>query len=197
MNKTAIALIAVVAIGVIMFGSKSSLGDLSKLTSDTENGLTLPAFSLNSLQMPLGNMGQPQTNVGYWKTFEKYLEFAKNHDLAGIRSVSHQISPTCNDPAREVECVALMDSVYAFMYMFTEDEFKNIEEDDKQAILYTDGPDRKFLYFTKDSSGAAKLLSLRICTDDTSTNYDCVAANANKLDVNSNGWWDSLESLFY
>ena len=101
-----------------------------------------------------------------WATFQNYLEFARTHNLVGVKSLSHQISAACSDPAREKECFALMDSVYAIASEFKQSEFKYTEEDKRQIIMYTNGPVVAMLYFTKDASGTPKVLGMRFCFEE-------------------------------
>lgn len=132
-----------------------------------------------------------------WTTFQNYLEFARAHNLSGIRSLSHQISATCNDQSREEECFALMDSVYAFASAFKLSDFKHIQSDDRQVIMFTDGPTVAILYFTKNESGSLKVLGMRFCLEDETAQEKCVETDSIRHDENNNGWWDSVESLFY
>jgi len=132
-----------------------------------------------------------------WTIFQNYLNFAKNHDLAGIRSLSHQISATCNDPLKEKECFTLMDSVYSFASAYKLNDFKHIQADGRQIIMSTDGPTVVILYFTKDESVSLKVLGMRFCFEDETALNSCVETDPAKRDVDGNGWWDSVESLLY
>jgi len=132
-----------------------------------------------------------------WQVFENYVEFARMHNLAGIRSLSYQISDTCNNPTQEEECFALMDSVHAITSDFKISEFKNILSDERQIIMFTDGPVVAILYFTRGEDGVPKILGLRFCVEDDVESNSCVETDKNLLDENGNGWWDNLESLFY
>jgi hypothetical protein len=132
-----------------------------------------------------------------WTTFQNYLEFAKTHNLTGIRSLSHQISDTCNDPLRESECFALMDSVYSFASEFEASEFKHLQADDKQILLYTDGPVRAILFFTRDTSKIPKILGLQFCEELEFAIDSCIETDPEKRDLDHNGWWDNVEALFY
>jgi len=132
-----------------------------------------------------------------WMTFQNYLEFARTHNLSGIRSLSHQISAACNDQSREEECFALMDSVYAFASQLELGAFQRIQMDERQIIMFTDGPAVAILYFTRDANGTPKVLGLRFCLEDETAQGKCVEIDSIKHDENNNGWWDSVESLFY
>lgn len=130
-----------------------------------------------------------------WQVFQNYLEFARIHNLSGIRSISHQISPTCNDPSKEKECFTLMDNVYNIASSFELKTFTHIETDEKQAVLYTDGPLVTIIFFTKIDG--LKVLGMRFCVDDPKSSKPCVETDPVLRDQNNNGWWDDVESLFY
>lgn len=195
MKKQLIILIAIAALGIILYSGNKDFNKITRSLFSHTDSLSLPSFSFDSLKISLGGNDTPSHRA--WTTFEKYLEFAKNHDLPGLKSLSHQISPVCNDQAQEAECFKLMDSVHAFGSMLEEGAFKNSESDDRQIVLYTEGPGRAFLYFTQDEEKNIKVLGMRFCLDDEATGFQCAQKNANKLDENANGWWDSVESLFY
>lgn len=152
-----------------------------------------PSAFLPSLTVP-GN--EVILSAEAWAVFQNYLQFAKTHDLSGIRSLSHQISATCNDPAKEKECFALMDSVYSFASSYKLNDFNHIQADEHQIIMYTDGPTVAILYFTRNGD-AIKVLGMRFCFEDENTIGTCVKTDSIKNDSNGNGWWDSVESLFY
>jgi len=153
----------------------------------------------NSFQTVFGSSlpWQEESKREAWTTFQNYLEFARTHNLSGIRSLSHQISATCSDLSREAECFALMDSVYAFTSTFKLNDFKHIQSDERQVIMFTDGPTVVILYFTKDESGSLKVLGMRFCLEDESVPNICVETDPAKRDQDGNGWWDDVESLFY
>lgn len=190
-----IVLFTVLAVGVILFSSNSVFESVIRPAGTRAELFHFPGFQFPSLKISWG--AEDAVAREAWSTFENYLAYAKNHDLTGIKSLSHQISPACADPSRQSECFALMDSVYAFTYTFEENMFSHSESDEWQIILYTDGPARSFLYFTRTETGEPKVLGLRFCTDEASIGFDCTSINANRADSDNDGWWDSVESLFY
>lgn len=131
-----------------------------------------------------------------WTTFQNYLGFAKVHNLVGVRSLSHQISAVCNDITREKECFALMDNVYLLGIPLKVEDFQNIYSDERQIIMHTNGPTVVILYFTREGN-IIKLLGMQFCLEDETAKVSCVNASSIKNDQNNNGWWDSVESLFY
>jgi len=208
MSKQIIILIAILAVGIILFSSNKAF-----LVENPNNkpifSLPLPgltdALSLNSnlvnltmptVEKPLDPILQSELD-SVWNVLQEYREFAITHDLEGLASLSHQLSSTCADPKTEEECFGLMDSVYIFTQGFEKEMFRNVVSDSRQTIIYTDAPERVFLYFTKDSSGQRKILGLRFCQEDSASSSECVEDNASTVDGNNNGWWDSVESFFY
>ncbi len=105
-----------------------------------------------------------------WEVFQKYITFAKNHDLEGIKTLSYQISETCKDKNLEKQCFALMDNVYQIGSNLKESNYVNKWSDGKQIIISTNpvkktegdnvGYQQGFIIFTKDNSGNLKLLGL-------------------------------------
>ena len=133
-----------------------------------------------------------------WQVFENYLEFARTHNLDGIKSLSHQISATCLDETRTEECFALMDNLYNIASTLRQSDFRYIEEDSRQIIMSTDGPVVAILFFTKDLTGTPKVLGLRFCIESGEVGTEpCVEIDPAKRDLDENGWWDKVESLFY
>ena len=132
-----------------------------------------------------------------WRVFENYLAFARAHNLAGVKSLSHQTSVACSNPTKGEECFALMDNVYEIASPFKQSDFKHVQADERQIIMFTDGPVVAILYFTKDSGGVPKVLGLRFCLEDETGPGSCVETDPSQRDLDNNGWWDSVESLFY
>lgn len=162
-------------------------------------------FSLPTLNVP--GVNNPALGKEAYAVFKQYLEFAKAHNLEGLRTVSHQISATCNDPTKEAECFRLMDSVYSISQDFKEEDFKHTYADNKQIVMFTDfinlseadnaEPIRFVLFFTRDSEARPKVLGLKLCLPDKMNPENCVETNTFKLDKDNNGWWDQVEAFFY
>ncbi|MDO8424161.1 MAG: hypothetical protein Q7S54_00940 [bacterium] len=186
---------ALVVTGLAFFGDFNLEGARDGILPDISLGL--PSFSVPSWQAP--SLDSLSAGALAWATWENYLEKARNHDLAGIRALSYQISPTCNNPAQEEACFELMDSIYNFGEMLKQGDFKYIEADTKQIVMYTDGPEVGILYFTRDGkSGAPKVLGLRFCFEnEPDPKESCADENVNTKDDDRDGWWNSVESLFY
>ena len=132
-----------------------------------------------------------------WQVFENYLEFARTHNLVGVRSLSHQVSDTCNDPLKEQECFVLMDTVYTIGDYFKQEDFKHVLADERQIVMFTDPPAVAILYFTRENPPEIKVLGMRFCFEDETSPDKCFDADRVRLDLDDNGWWDNVESLFY
>jgi len=173
--------------------------------------VSLPNFSSDTqIIIPKLNLKDSIVGASAWQVFGDYREAAQNHNLVKIKELSHQLSLTCSDKSKEVECFTIMDGFYESTKDFKITDFTNTIYDDKQIISYTEykseGLDeaskerfgRILMYFTRDSSGSPRLLNIRFCsTDDLNTPDDCVEKDPNKRDLDNNGWWDTLENLFY
>jgi hypothetical protein len=193
MNRQIVVIIALLAVGFFLFSSTSIFKDMG-LVSRPDTSLPTPSFSLPSLNISLDD---EFVTTEAWAKFQNYLEFAKAHNLSGLRSISHQISATCNDPSREAECFVLMDNVYSIGSFFKLSEFKHVQADERQVILYTNGPMVTMLFFTRDENEVIKVLGIKFCQEDENTIGTCVETDQTKRDLDGNGWWDSVESLFY
>lgn len=191
----AVALAIVVSvffIGGDVFNIKKSFTERPK----EEFSIPLPTFT-DSIYGKAPKLREESPSLEAWHVFEKYLEAARGHDLRTIRELSYQTSATCNDPGQEPECFALMDSVYSLANNLEFSDFKYHISDERQIILYTDGPVVSILYFTRDESSSPKVLGLQFCLEDETFENECVETNSEKRDLDKNGWWDSVEALFY
>ena len=192
MHKGKEILIPLLAIGVVFLLGYKDFGWENSFES-TELASIITSLDISDLSRPW--LGEPKHEA--WQVFQNYLEFARTHDLIGIESLSHQISATCFDPSREKECLALMDNVYAIGSSLKASDFTNVQEDKRQIIMFTDGPVVTTLYFTRKENGTLKVLGMRFCFEDETVSDSCVETNPVKRDQDNNGWWDSVESLFY
>lgn len=175
-NKLVYILALVLAIvGVFIFATiRSSSPSLpintATSTEETTNNFgevspELPDINLNDLGTSLSN--DPKDRA--WSLFQKYLNFNKNNDLEGVKSVIYRISPICEDTKTKTDCEARMQSAYSYGKVLLKSEFKNIWEDDKQLVLSTDfwtqedekvvGRFRGSILFIKNADGTLKLLS--------------------------------------
>lgn len=203
MTRNIIIILALLVVGSVFFINKGFYGAKENITKPDG----LPVFSTSTLlskppiKLTLPALAIPGTEAALsakaWAIFQNYLEFAKAHNLVGLRSLSYQVSATCNDQSKEKECFALMDSVYSIAHLFELSDFTHIQSDKRQIIMYTDGPTVAMLYLTRDDSDSLKVLGMRLCFEDKTTVGTCVKTDTIKNDSNNNGWWDQVESLFY
>ena len=192
MSRQISTIVLLFVIGTILFAS-FRIFEVKKPDPSYDQLLPLPSFSLPSLRiLPTNDV---TVLAEAWEVFENYLEFARTHNLTGIRSLSHQISSTCLDSSKEAECFALMDNVYSIGSLFVESDFKYVYYDNRQIVMFTDGPTVAILYLTIDGMGALKVLSMTFCYD--TAEEKCAEADSIKRDLDGNGWWDSVEDLFY
>ncbi|MEK7176831.1 MAG: hypothetical protein AAB719_00835 [Patescibacteria group bacterium] len=193
MKKEIVVIIALVAAGFILFTGTKSF-QLNNPEASSPSPISLPAFLFPTLEAPTADRATVGSEA--WQTLQNYLTFAKNHDLSGVKSLSHQISPTCADPLREKECFALMDSIYSLAGELDPRIFKFIQNDNKQVVMYTDGPVVLIIYFTRSENRILKVLGLRACVE-MQGGDPCVEPDTLKNDEDKDGWWDTVETLFY
>lgn len=194
---------ALAVIGLVFFMSPSGI----EIPQGDSGGLTLPplSFSPANLNLSLPGINEPSVAENAFAVFSQYRAFARDLNIEGIKSLSHQISPACSDPARIKECENLMASVYYFTQDFKEEDFKHVYFDDRQIVMFTDflpneeSPDaepiRYVLFFTR-SSGSPKLLGIKFCLPDDTNPQECFETDPAKRDADNNGWWDQVESFF-
>src|SRR3989338_600065 len=100
MKRNLIIVLVLLALGIILFTTAKPSG----IPGLSSREVKLPwdsniSFSLPTLNTP-GDSGMVTIEIAL-STFEKYVNFAKEHDLVGLKSLSHQISPACSDPAKK------------------------------------------------------------------------------------------------
>lgn len=170
MNKKTLILALIVAsiIGsYFIFNNKTIDPTVQTELPETKKETPLTAPDLNITPITFSDTETIKERV--WNVLQKYLNLAKNHDLAGLRIFAYQISPICNDPKQEKDCFLRMDSVYYLGSDLKKEDFKNVWYDKKQIILTTDfmiqendetiGRTRGIIYFVIDDSSSIKLLS--------------------------------------
>lgn len=105
-----------------------------------------------------------------WAVLQKYVEFAKNKNIEGVKSLSYQLTDSCKNYSTEEEkkdCDARMSTVAFFGGAFAKKDFVHIWSDNRQIILATDfrieeneeaiSKTRSMIYFVIDS-GVIKVL---------------------------------------
>ncbi|MGB3921773.1 MAG: hypothetical protein WBL19_00620 [Minisyncoccia bacterium] len=152
------------------------------------------AVALGAGKLSRGSNDSEAVSAAAWETFGAYMEAARAHNLEGLRALSYKLSPACLDSAREEECFALMDSVYAIASSMNKADFVHMVFDEKQIITWTNGPGVAILYFTREKREAPKVLGLQFCLE-IAEGDPCVEEELLKTDTNGNGWWDKTEEL--
>jgi hypothetical protein len=162
-TKEYIAVLVGIAAAGIMWGSAGLSADFSPF---------LPVQGIDLLSLSKGKepaLQSPEA-VQAWAVFEEYLEYAKNHDIEGVISISHSPSATCTDPSRVEECKTLLDTGYSRGSVLEKEKFVNAWSDEHQIILSTNyitidlsslnarGRARSIIYFSKDEHGTPKLI---------------------------------------
>lgn len=193
-NKNIIVIVALFGAGAILFS-----GNYLIMLNQSREARELPKFSfptvsLSAIKISPGSDTLVSTEA--WKTFGDYLEYARTGNIEGVKSLSHQVSSVCSDPTRENECLSAMENVYAIASEFEAADFKNVMFDDKQILLYTDGPERIILYFTRTNTGAPRVLGIQFCLEFEGA-HKCVETDPSLRDTDGNDWWDRVEALFY
>jgi hypothetical protein len=202
MKKEYIYICVAVALVGLAFAFFPQLFSFSK--EDQEGSPRPVSIDLPTPNFSLPDFSTPGAAKEAWATWQEYLTAARAHDLSKVRSLSHQLSPACTDPAREAECFELMDSVVFFAGELKQRDFIHFASDARQTVLTTDyleiagseEPIMTVIYFTQ-ASGTYKVLGLRFCLGDEESHGQCVNTDPATRDQNDNGWWDDVEELFY
>lgn len=193
-TKYIVVFVAIFAIFYIFFAENKVFNTDLPVTSKHDLTLSLPTVSIPSIQLP--DIGKNLLADKAWSVFENYLNFAHNHDISGVQSLSYQISDTCKNPESETACFGLMDSLYEIASPLKRSEFTHIQSDERQIVMFTDGPVVVILYFIR-KGGAPKILGLSYCIENEDEMGQCVETDPVLRDEDNNGWWDSVERLFY
>ncbi|OHB09138.1 MAG: hypothetical protein A3G46_02930 [Candidatus Zambryskibacteria bacterium RIFCSPLOWO2_12_FULL_39_16] len=170
--STVMLVLVVIILAIFAFKYKSNFSSTATTTPTVEannpsdNGGIVeinPQFPGQTL--PLSN--DPKDIA--WAVFQKYLNYNKDLNLEGVRSIVYKIASVCNDPKTTIDCKARMNSAYQYGSALKKENFVNVWNDKKQTILVTDfwteeddisaGRFRAIIFFVRDESGSLKLLS--------------------------------------
>lgn len=167
-KKIIVLLIILVAVLSGFYVIKNNENVDPTLQTDPENiGKITINPEVPDITLPLSN--DPKDAA--WNLFQKYLEYNKTRNLAGIKSVVYKIAPVCEDPKTRIDCEARMGAAYSYGNAFKKSDFVHFWSDEKQAILATDfwiennkdmnliGRFRSIIFFLKDEAGNLKMLS--------------------------------------
>lgn len=211
--KNSIAIAAALGVVAFFFGQdlfpafagepeRTPKRDSASLISMSSGLFTPP--SLGGASFP--TLGSGAIRDRAWSVFEQYREFAKNNNLEGVKSLSHQVSDTCLDPERREECNTLMQSVYLFTENWQKEEFPNVAYDDRQIVLSTDwgqveeGGDKVkvVILLTRTPSGEPRMLGIKFCAGEENPSVEkCVDTDPATRDQDGDAWWDDIEERFY
>lgn len=166
-NKILIGVGAILIISALLFGLRVNKAKAPVGTEEVSVATTTTATTTGETTKPEIKNSLSHTA---WTVFENYLNFAKNQDIAGIKSLSHQLSLACSDATAIDDCSILVENAYFFGKDMKEKDFVNIWSDSKQIILSTNFKrqeigtttatyTRGIIYFTKDLKNNIKLLT--------------------------------------
>src|SRR3989344_5672573 len=201
-KNIATALAVLITVGALIYGSDGKILSVQP----SRPGFPQEAFlNLPSLALRLPFISNADIISEAWETFEKYKEAIRAHDLDKVKSLSHQISPTCDDPAKRDECNALMDNVSLLTENWMREDFTQTAYDGRQVVLSTDyievspdlDPIKTVLFFTREPYGEPKVLGIKFCFGIEGLDDECVDTNPATRDSDNNGWWDDVEARFY
>lgn len=178
MKKNILGAIGIVAVIIIIFAI-NNFSKKSAVSTTQDNTPSTPTdiFATNTSKNSTGSsrFKNPVNSVAHqaWLVLQDYLEAAKNHDIVGIKNLSHQLSSSCQDITSEEnknKCFDLMDNVYQIGITLKESDYINVWSDSKQIILFTDSTKTEdentlassvaLLYFTVDSKDNPKILGM-------------------------------------
>lgn len=142
--------------GVALFHHSKSVEAPESISQNEMEPVADSSFD-SGLSQSVPTLGGGDTKTKAWAVLQKYLGYAKNHDLKNLRQVSYQLSPACSDPAQEKNCFERMDTAYFFGSFFKQEDFKYVWSDERQIILATEfnieeddtmmGRNRAMIYF--------------------------------------------------
>ncbi len=181
-------IIAVVVIALIVLGYVGyTQGKFPFLNSSKDSATALPDnFEPTEVPTIASDSDQALAHEA-WTVFQTYLGFLKKHDVAGVKTVTLELSSTCADKAKSVECNKLMDGAYKIGSTFKEADFTRLLSDSKQIILstpfHTETSDlarasvRQAIYFARNEKGVPKVLSYTFPNEITYVIYDATESN--------------------
>ena len=115
--STVMLVLVVIILAIFAFKYKSNFSSTATTTPTVEannpsdNGGIVeinPQFPGQTL--PLSN--DPKDIA--WAVFQKYLNYNKDLNLEGVRSIVYKIASVCNDPKTTIDCKARMNSAYQY-----------------------------------------------------------------------------------
>jgi hypothetical protein len=149
-----------------------------------------------------------------WVVFQNYTEYARLHDIAGVKSLASKFAGICSkvetDPSMRDKCFGVLDDLYNTGITLKKNDFSNSSFDGRQVILstnpiQTDTGDKietskKLIYFTIDTSGEMRLLGLEMGRSFSVEKKDLSVEEINSqieqkiMDTDKDGVEDRVES---
>lgn len=157
-----IGLLVVIGIStVLVFNQKNIFSSNVATAPIIESGPQKIKINPNIINITLPLSNDPKDVA--WALFQKYLQFNKDQNLEGVKSVVYKISSVCNDPKDTIDCKARMGNAYKYGSALKKEDFVNVWSDEKQIILstdfksqeddYTASRARSIIFFIKDETG--------------------------------------------
>jgi hypothetical protein len=174
-KKLSVVILLILVIGALILyfsGRKNNpISSAPVIETVTENNLSSSTPDQIKPQTPQTNLPVVSSNSPKdiaWAVFQKYLEYNKSHNLAGVKSVVYKVSSVCDSVLPSDECKNRMDLAYSYGSALKKADFVNVWSDSKQIILTTDfkfqedsgiiGRNRAIIFFIKDETDL-KMLS--------------------------------------
>ena len=178
MKKYILAFVIIILVGIAYLGYSAITGQPQIISPNNTNSATTTATSTiisTTSTKTVAPLSADQTEIdNVWSFFQKYLSFAKNNDIKGVASLSYQLSKDCQNYGKDAtstsNCKVKMQTIYSIGSEFKKKDFRNIWQDSKQIMLFTDfirldnetsaGLIHGIIYFVKDDLGNIKFLAL-------------------------------------
>jgi hypothetical protein len=138
-NYTRNIFLLVIVVGALFLIFKSKINNEQTPSTDTSNTTQKIATS--------GAKANIKSVVGFsipdkaWTTWENYLEYARVHDIAGVKSIAYIFNGTCSkveaDPGMQEKCYKILDDLYSLGITLKRSDFPNVSFDNKQVIFFT------------------------------------------------------------
>lgn len=176
-----ILVLIVIFLGLVTITLRNKKISNEPLSENVTESTVATSTNKDILATTDSNSNIPATQTGNipnraWATFEKYIEYARTHNIEGVRSLSHKFNGTCSKAKEseemEKKCFAILDSVYETGISMNKSDYSNVAFDSKQIILSTnpkktDSADKveitkNLIYFTISTNNEIKLLALEL-----------------------------------
>ncbi len=169
MKNKVIILVGVLVVIALFFAVRNvSFAPTEEMVPNENQDIGIEKIKINpetpDITLPLSNAPKDVA----WAVFQTYLNYNKNRNFEGVKSVVYKIAPVCKDPKTRIDCEARMGSAYAYGNLMKKEDFTNVWSDEKQIILSSNfkvdednnimARTRSIIFFIKDQ-GNWKMLS--------------------------------------